>query len=114
MGSHLANFMTFYSTKISHSLIFAYLMRSSYTFTVSSFFFHLKILQAVGLLERVISSSLGLYLNTGQHKQNKHIHIPNIHAFCGIRTNDPVFRASEVSTCLKTLGYRDRPHNLVR
>jgi hypothetical protein len=31
--------------------------------------------------------------------QNKHIHIPNIHALCGIRTHDPGFRASEDSTC---------------
>jgi hypothetical protein len=62
------------------------------------------ILQTVGLLGRVISSSLGLYLlNTGQHK-----HIPNIHALCVIRTHDPGFRASEDSTCLRPLGYRDR------
>jgi hypothetical protein len=40
--------------------------------------------------------------------QNKHIHIPNIHALCGIRTQDPGFRASEDSTCLRPLGYRDR------
>jgi hypothetical protein len=38
--------------------------------------------------------------------QNKHIHIPNIHALCGIRTNDPGLRASEDSTCLRPLGYR--------
>jgi hypothetical protein len=31
--------------------------------------------------------------------QNKHIHIPNIHALCGIRTHDPGFRASEDSAC---------------
>jgi hypothetical protein len=40
--------------------------------------------------------------------QNKHIHLPNIHAICRIRTHDPGFRASENSTCLKPLGYRDR------
>jgi hypothetical protein len=34
--------------------------------------------------------------------QNKHIHTPNIHALCGIRTDVPSFRASEKSTCLKT------------
>jgi hypothetical protein len=33
--------------------------------------------------------------------QNKHMHIPNIHALCGIRTHDPGFRASEGSTCLR-------------
>jgi hypothetical protein len=64
------------------------------------------ILQMVGFLARVISSSQGLYLNTGQQKQNKHI--PNIHAFCVIRTHDPGFRVSEDSTCLRPLGYRDR------
>jgi hypothetical protein len=36
------------------------------------------------------------------------MHIPNIHALCGIRTHDSGFRASEDSTCLRLLGYRDR------
>jgi hypothetical protein len=40
--------------------------------------------------------------------QIKHIHIPNIHDLCGIRTQDPDFRASEESTCLRPLGYRNR------
>jgi hypothetical protein len=40
--------------------------------------------------------------------QNKHIHIENIHAFCGIRTHDPGFRASEESSCLRPPCYRDR------
>jgi hypothetical protein len=34
--------------------------------------------------------------------QNKHIHIPNIHA------HNPGFRASEESRCLRPLGYHDR------
>jgi hypothetical protein len=42
--------------------------------------------------------------------QNKHIHIPNIHALCGIRTHDPGFLASEDSTCLRPLCYRDLRH----
>jgi hypothetical protein len=42
--------------------------------------------------------------------QNKHVHTPNIYALCGIRTQDPSFRASEGSTCLRLLGYRDRPN----
>jgi hypothetical protein len=41
--------------------------------------------------------------------QNKHIHIPNIHALCGILTHDSGFQASEDSACLRLLGYRDRP-----
>jgi hypothetical protein len=67
------------------------------------------ILQTVGLLGRVISSSQGLYLNTGQHKYriNAYTHI-NIHGLCAIRTHEPVFRAREVSSCLRQLGCRDR------
>jgi hypothetical protein len=41
--------------------------------------------------------------------QNKYIHISNIHVLCGIRTHDPSFQAREDSTCLRPLGYRDRP-----
>jgi hypothetical protein len=40
--------------------------------------------------------------------QNKHIHIPNIDALCGIRTHDPGFRGSEDSLCLRLLGHLDR------
>jgi hypothetical protein len=45
-----------------------YLIRSSYTLRCRGCFFILIILQTVGLLVRVISSSQGLYLSTGQHK----------------------------------------------
>jgi hypothetical protein len=41
--------------------------------------------------------------------QNKHIRVPNFFALCGIRTHDPGFLANEDSTCLRPLGYRDRP-----
>jgi hypothetical protein len=40
--------------------------------------------------------------------QNKHIHTPNIHALSGIRTDDPSFRRSEDSSCLRPLGYCDQ------
>jgi hypothetical protein len=46
--------------------------------------------------------------------QNKHIHIPNIHALIGIRTHDPGFRASEDSACLRPFNYRDRQLNKIR
>jgi hypothetical protein len=64
----------------------------------------------MGLLGRGISSSQGLYLNTGQHKHriNAHTQTSNIHALSGIQTNDLGFRASEDSACLRPLGYRDR------
>jgi hypothetical protein len=68
--------------------------------------------QTVGLLGWVISSSQGLYLNTGQHKHRKtQTHTSNIHVLSGIRTRDPGFRASEDSICLRPLGYRDRPYS---
>jgi hypothetical protein len=51
----------------------------------------------------VISSSQGLYLYTNTEKRT-----PNIHALSEIRTHDPGFLASEDSTCLRPLGYRDR------
>jgi hypothetical protein len=50
--------------------------------------------QMVGFLGCVISSSQGLYLNTGQHKHRK--------------THDPGSRASKDSTCFRPLVYRDR------
>jgi hypothetical protein len=53
--------------------------------------------QTVGLLGRVMSPSQGRYLNTGQHKQNKRIHTPNIRAVSGIRTHDRSVRAREDS-----------------
>jgi hypothetical protein len=55
----------------------------------------------------VISPSQGLY-HTGQHKHRKtHKHM-NIHASSGIRTYDHGIRASEDSSCLRPLFYRDR------
>jgi hypothetical protein len=64
--------------------------------------------QTAGLHGRVISPSQDRYLNTGQHKQNKRIHTPNIHTLSGIRTDDPRVRATEDSSCLRPRGYRDR------
>jgi hypothetical protein len=72
------------------------------------FFQFLDVTQAAGLLGRGISPSQCLYLNTGQHKQNKHIYTPNIHALSGIRTHYHSVRAREDSLCLRALGYRDR------
>jgi hypothetical protein len=40
--------------------------------------------------------------------QNKHVHIPNIHALCRIRIHDPGFRASEDSTCLMVVFFNHR------
>jgi hypothetical protein len=46
--------------------------------------------------------------STCTQTENKHIHIRNIHALCGLRTQDPGFPASEDSACLRSLGYFDR------
>jgi hypothetical protein len=67
----------------------------------------------VGLLGRMISSSQGLYLNTGQHKHRKtrtHIKHP-----CPRRDSNPHsrLRAIEDSLCLRKLGYRDRQYHCV-
>jgi hypothetical protein len=66
--------------------------------------------RTVGLLERVISSSQGLYLNIRQHKHRKR-HIHTIKHPCpqgGIRTRSHGLRAIEGCSCFRSLGYRDR------
>jgi hypothetical protein len=63
--------------------------------------------QSVGLLGRVISTSQGRYLNTGQHKRRINEYT-NFHALSGIRTHDPGVRGSEDSLCLRPRGYCDR------
>jgi hypothetical protein len=70
--------------------------------------FRIHFSQTVGLLGRVISSSQGRYLYTGQHKQNKRIHTPNIHSLSGIRTHNPSIRTNEDSSCHRPRGYCDR------
>jgi hypothetical protein len=64
--------------------------------------------QSVGHLGRVISSSQGLYLYTNTEKTHT-TQTQNIHAPTGIRNHGPGFHASEDSSCLRPLGYRDRP-----
>jgi hypothetical protein len=56
----------------------------------------------VGLLGRGISPAQGLYLRrTTQHRETQtHIHAP-----IRIRKCDPIVRAVEDSTCLRSLGY---------
>jgi hypothetical protein len=63
--------------------------------------------QSVGLLGRFISSSQGLYLYTNTEDAHKSQAL-NIHAVSGIRTHGPGACASEVSSFLRPLGYRDQ------
>jgi uncharacterized membrane protein len=71
------------------------------------FSFVIFVTQTVGLLERVISPSQGLYLYTRQHKRRINAHT-DIHALSGIRIQDPSVRAAEDSSYLKQRGHRDR------
>jgi hypothetical protein len=73
------------------------------SWALASFSVSWSILQTVGLLGRVISSSQGLIQDNTN--TDKHRHTPNIHALCGIRTHDPSLRASEDSSCLRPLDY---------
>jgi hypothetical protein len=64
--------------------------------------------QTIGLLGRVISSSQGLYLNTGQLRHRKtHTRIkhPCPEWDSNTRSRLP---SKRISTCLRPLGYRDR------
>jgi hypothetical protein len=65
--------------------------------------------QTIGSLGRVISLSQGHYLNTGQHKQNKRICTPNLHALNGTLSHDSSARAREDSSRLRPPGHCDRP-----
>jgi hypothetical protein len=108
-----AIFIILFDTRITGTNEYIFSTGSTAPLGPGLFFSFMIILQMVGLLGRVISSSQGLYLNRGQHKQNKNIHTPNIHALRGIRTHDPSFRASEDSSNLRPLGYCDRPNEYV-
>jgi hypothetical protein len=85
-------------------------IRSSYTrtFTVSSFLYfgHFTDCKTPWTSDQLVTRPLPKYKTT--QTQNKHIHIPNIHALCGIRTHDPGFPESEDSACIRPLGHRDR------
>jgi hypothetical protein len=90
--------------------LLTYLIRSSYTFTVSRLFSFILIIFTDDRIpwtsDQLVARPLPKHRTT--QTQNKHIHIPNIHALFGIRTHAPGFRESEGSTCLRQLGYRDR------
>jgi hypothetical protein len=88
-----------------------FLIPSSYT-SVSRLFFHFDHLtdgRAPWTSDQLVARPLPKHRTT--QTQNKHRHIPNMHALCGILTHDHGFRAREDSTCLRPLGYRDRLTN---
>jgi hypothetical protein len=73
------------------------------------FTFVIFLTQTVGLLGRVIITSQGRYLHTGQHKHRINPHI-DIHALNEFRTYDPIVQASEDSSCLRPRGHGVRPY----
>jgi hypothetical protein len=78
--------------------------------TVSLQFLNLG--QSVGQLNewsaRRKTSTTSTYTGQHTHRINVHIHI-NIHSSSRILTFHPVIQASQDSSCLRPLGYRDRP-----
>jgi hypothetical protein len=75
----------------------------------SDFFSFLIIIQTVGLLERVISSSQGLYLNTGQHKHRTNTYTYQTSMPCvGFEPTNPASERAKTVHYLRPLGYRDR------
>jgi hypothetical protein len=56
--------------------------------------------------DQLVARSLPVHRTTQLRKT--HTDTPNIHDLSGIRTHDPGFQASEDSTWLRPLGYRDR------
>jgi hypothetical protein len=62
--------------------------------------------QSVGLFGWGISPSQGRYLHAEQHTYRINA---DIHAFSGIRVQDPSVRAGEDSSCLRPRGHCDRP-----
>jgi hypothetical protein len=56
--------------------------------------------------DRPVARPLPKYRTT--QTQNTHIYKPNIDALSGIRTIDHSVQASEDSSCVRPLGYRDR------
>jgi hypothetical protein len=77
------------------------------------FIFFLLDLYTIGMTpwtsDRPVARPLHKYRTTQTQNKRTHTHTPNNHALSGIRTHDYSVRASEDSSCLRQLGYRDRP-----
>jgi hypothetical protein len=89
-----------YKIHLPFLITLLYLICSSHTLRCRGYFFNFILLQTVW-------RPLPKHRTT--QTQNKHIHIPNIHVLCGIRTHDPGFRESEDSTYLRPVSYHDQP-----
>jgi hypothetical protein len=85
-----------------HSQKLTYLIHSSYTLRCRGCFFILIILHRVGLLGRMMGSSQGLYLNTGQHKQR--INTYTYHTSMPCVGFEPMIPDSERAKTVHALG----------
>jgi hypothetical protein len=103
------NNLIFYTQQDSLSIfLFSLALQPPWTLP-SNFQFHDRFadVRTLWTSNQLVSRPLPKHRTTQTHK--KHIHIPNIYALCGIRAHDSGLRASEDSTCLRPLDYRDRP-----
>jgi hypothetical protein len=72
------------------TFLLTYLIRSSYTLQCRGLFFHFDHFtdgRTPWTSDQPVARPLPNHRTT--QTQNKHIHIPNTHALCGIRTKDP-------------------------
>jgi hypothetical protein len=91
-------------------------IHSSYTVLLRCRGFHFSLdLYTIGRIpwasDRPVAKPLHKY--RAEQTENKRTYTPNIHALSGIQTHKHSVRASEDSSCLKPLGYRDRPIKLL-
>jgi hypothetical protein len=87
-------------------------IHSSYTVLLRCRGFHFSLdLYTIGRIswtsDQPVARPVPKYRTT--QAQNKRAHTPNIHVLSGIRTHDHSVRASEDSSWLRPLGYRERP-----
>jgi hypothetical protein len=64
--------------------------------------------------DRPVARPLPKYRTTQTLNKRTNTHTPNIHTLNGIRTHDDSVRASEDSSWLRPLGYRDRPQPIIK
>jgi hypothetical protein len=106
--------LVFLLYSIPSLLLLLYLLNPFLSYlTVSRLFFHFDHFTD-GRTPWTSDQLVARPLHKQRTTQTQNKHISNIHALLGIRTHDPGFRASEDSTCLRPLGYGDRPNTIAK
>jgi hypothetical protein len=91
------------------ALFFIFIPLLPYSYGVEVLNFLYIYTQSVALLGRVISPSQARNLSTGQHKQNKRAHPPNIHTIVGFERTITASRGKIVHTLYRSAtvtGYK--------